>query len=213
MQQKFMINRAALKQEAKSAMSATHPHPCVVTLAMFGIFILVGVALGIISGILSKFDMFGAMLSALVSLAVSLCSFCIEVGFLGYCYKVYIGRAIGVADLFAYAPQVLKYIGLALFVSLFTWLWSLLFVIPGVIASLRYSQALFVMIEHPEMGIRECVNESKRIMKGRLMEYFVLDLSFIPWGLLTSITFGIAGIYVMPYMIVTMAGYYLKIRD
>lgn len=64
----------------------------------------------------------------------------------------------------------------------------LLFIIPGIIALLRYSQALYILAENLSKGIRQCVNESKAMMKGHLWEYFVLNLSFIPWILLTYIT-------------------------
>ena len=90
--------------------------------------------------------------------------------------------------------------------------WSLLCFIPGIIAGLRYSQAFFILAENPEKGIRQCVNESKVLMSGRLWEFFVLQLSFIPWLILTSITCGIAGLYVTPYTTITYAGYYLSLK-
>ena len=62
------------------------------------------------------------------------------------------------------------------------------------------------------MSIRECVNESKRLMSGKIWEYFVLELSFILWLLLVSVTCGIAILYVGPYMQITMAGYYLSLK-
>ena len=99
-----------------------------------------------------------------------------------------------------------------MWIALFVWLWSLLCFIPGIIAGLRYSQAFFILAENPEKGIRECVNESKQLMSGRLWEFFVLQLSFIPWMLLAGITCGIASLYVTPYTTITYAGYYLSLK-
>ena len=126
--------------------------------------------------------------------------------------KVFKHEETGVGELFGYFSLFLKIFGLSLWISLFVWLWSLLCFIPGIIAGLRYSQAFFILAENPEKGIRQCVNESKVLMSGRLWEFFVLQLSFIPWLILTSITCGIAGLYVTPYTTITYAGYYLSLK-
>ena len=105
-----------------------------------------------------------------------------------------------------------KVFGLSLWMSLFIFLWACLCYIPGIIAALRYSQAFYILAENPEKGIRQCVNESKMMMSGRLWEYFVLQLSFILWTLLGAVTCGIANLYVTPYMTITNAGYYLSLK-
>jgi uncharacterized membrane protein len=63
--------------------------------------------------------------------------------------------------------------------------------------------SLFIMLEHPEMTATECINESKRIMKGNKGKLFLLQLSFIGWWLLCVITMGIAILYVVPYFSTT----------
>ena len=95
---------------------------------------------------------------------------------------------------------------------LFIMLWSCLCYIPGIIAMLRYSQAFYILAEDPNKGIRQCVNESKELMSGHLWEFFVLQLSFILWYLLTGVTCGIASLYVTPYTEITNAGYYLSLK-
>lgn len=108
------------------------------------------------------------------------------------------------------------YIGKAVFlmaiVGIFTFLWSLLLIIPGIIKTLSYSMAYYVLAEHPEMSAREALNESKAMMDGHKWELFVLELSFLPWILLTGITFGIAAVYVVPYQSSTIANFYQKIK-
>lgn len=93
--------------------------------------------------------------------------------------------------------------------SLFTFLWALLLVVPGIIAAYRYRLAIYLLLEHPDRRVMDCIRESKRLMDGRKMELFVLDLSFLGWWLLTIIPF--TGVYVIPYMETTYAGYYLAV--
>ncbi|MCR5481284.1 MAG: DUF975 family protein [Clostridia bacterium] len=78
-------------------------------------------------------------------------------------------------------------LGLFAYIYLFTLLWTLLFVIPGFIAMLRYSQAFLVAAEHPEYTVPECVEASKRMMKGNKWSYFCLMLSFIGWYVLAML--------------------------
>ena len=84
-----------------------------------------------------------------------------------------------------------KTLGLFFYILLFTLLWSLLFIIPGIIAGIRYSQAFYIMVDHPEYSISQCVDESKMRMQGNKGKYCILNLSFIGWGLLFSIPMGI----------------------
>ena len=71
----------------------------------------------------------------------------------------------------------------------------------------------FVLAENPDMTAREALNVSKRITKGHKMELFVLSLSFIPWIFLVAFTFGIASVYVVPYMELTITNFYHEIKD
>lgn len=83
-------------------------------------------------------------------------------------------------------PILLRIIGLYLVQSVFIFLWSLLFVIPGIVASYRYSQAIYILLDHPEMGIMDCIRASKHMMNGNKWDYFVLELSFLGWSLLLT---------------------------
>lgn len=105
-----------------------------------------------------------------------------------------------------------KKVVLVFLMKLYTFLWTSLFVIPGIIKSLSYSQAPLILLENPEMSATEAINASKEMMRGRKWELFVLHLSFIPWVLLLYVTFGLAGIYVVPYMGITLINYYHRIK-
>ena len=120
--------------------------------------------------------------------------------------------AIGnLLDGFGMFPRVLFLIILQI---VFIFLWSLLLVIPGIIAAYRYSFAVYVMIDHPEMSAMDCLRESKRLTTGYKRQLFLLDLSFIFWFLLTMIPVVgyIAQVYVTPYMESAKVLYYEQIR-
>ena len=114
-------------------------------------------------------------------------------------------------DGFGMFPRVLFLIILQI---VLIFLWSLLLVIPGIIAAYRYSFAVYVMIDHPEMSAMDCLRESKRLTTGYKRQLFLLDLSFILWFLLTMIPVVgyIAQVYVTPYMESARVLYYEQIR-
>lgn len=97
---------------------------------------------------------------------------------------------------------------LGLLITLFTALWSLLFVIPGIVKSYSYSMAYFLKIDHPEYTATQAIDESRRIMNGHKMKLFLLDLSFIGWLILGSLCFGIGTLWVNAYMQASRAEFY-----
>ena len=97
--------------------------------------------------------------------------------------------------------------------DLFTFLWSLLFVIPGIIKSYEYKMIPYLLSENPQMTKDEAFAESKRLMKGNKWRAFVLDLSFILWDLASLGTCGMVGLFfVGPYKASTEAALYEAIK-
>lgn len=93
----------------------------------------------------------------------------------------------------------------------YIFLWSLLFLIPGLIASFNYAMVGFVMADHPEMLASEVLSYSKDIMYGNRMRLFWLYLSFIGWHILSILSFGIGYIWVTPYIQASLAAFYREI--
>jgi uncharacterized membrane protein len=83
-------------------------------------------------------------------------------------------------------------LALFLLMILFTFLWTLLFIIPGLIAAYRYKLAFFILAENPDIGPLEAIRISKEIMRGNKWKLFCLDLSFIGWALLA----GLASVFI-----------------
>ena len=100
------------------------------------------------------------------------------------------------------------------FRDLYVFLWSLLFVIPGIIKSYSYRMVPYLLTEHPDMEYNEALGLSQQMMNGNKWAAFVLDLSFIGWELLSAITFGIVGIfYVNPYKFATDTELYVALKE
>ncbi len=101
----------------------------------------------------------------------------------------------------------------AFLTDLFIWLWSLLFIVPGIIKSYQYRLVPYIMSENPEMSFRDAQAESARLMNGNKWKTFVLDLSFIGWDILSIFTWGLLEIFfVAPYKASTHAALYESIK-
>ncbi len=95
-------------------------------------------------------------------------------------------------DLFSQYHRLGTGFGMQFFRALFTFLWSLLLVIPGIIASYRYYMTPFILVENPGMTAREAIRESKELMKGNKWRLFCLGFSFIGWELLAGLVMWVA---------------------
>ena len=100
--------------------------------------------------------------------------------------------------------------GLYFLMMLFIILWTLLLIVPGIIAAIKYSQAFYLLRDNPDMQGGEAINESKRLMDGYKGEYFYLSLSFLGWALLCLLTLGIGFFWLAPYMQATFSFFYEK---
>lgn len=102
------------------------------------------------------------------------------------------GRGIDLNDLFrGFRDDFGGTLLISLLSGLFIFLWSLLLFIPGIVKAYAYSMVYYVKADHPEYGWRECLDESQRLMTGHKWEKFVLDLSFIGWGIVGSLCLGV----------------------
>ena len=105
-----------------------------------------------------------------------------------------------------------SYLVTGVLVNVFTVLWSLLFVVPGIIKALAYSQANYVIHDNPRLKGKEAIEISKRMTNGFKGDLFSMYLSFIGWYILVGLTGGILSIYVTPYVETTAAMYYENLK-
>ena len=118
------------------------------------------------------------------------------------------GKELEVKSIFDGFNDYTRVLGTYLLVYIYTILWTLLLIIPGIIKSLSYSMVPFVLKDNPELSFNAAIERSMAMMEGHKWEYFCLILTFIGWFLLIIITAGIASLWVTPYMSATFANYY-----
>lgn len=230
------IDRKQMKREARLTMSSQKPSAYLVTLVFLLItFVLEilsvklqypGMTLMQIYESMAEsamemtdpMNMFGfsaaavvnpSLLGELLDICLTIMNIMIGAGFTLFCLNVSRGAAAGFGNLFDSFGMFFKILWLSIVSSIFIFLWSLLFVIPGIVASYRYSLALYILLDDPEKGVMQCLAESRRMTYGCKWQLFVLDLSFLGWLLLSAVPFVM--LYTMPYMEVTKANFYNEI--
>ena len=135
---------------------------------------------------------------------------------LGYCrynLKLVDGHMGTMGDLFSQFDRFAQAFLLNLLTGLFVALWSLLLIIPGIVAAYSYSMAPYILLENPDCTAMEALRRSKEMMKGHKGERFVLGLSFIGWAILTIFTFGIGGLFLTPYTSAADAVFYRELQS
>lgn len=95
--------------------------------------------------------------------------------------------------------------------DLYVFLWSLLLIIPGIMAGYSYAMTEYILAEHPEMTAGEAIARSREMMDGYRGRLFCLDLSFIGWALLSALTFNIGDLWLNPYRQAARAAFYREI--
>ncbi len=91
-------------------------------------------------------------------------------------------------------------------------LWTLLLIVPGIIAALRYSQAYFLMLDDPNLEALDAIKMSSKMMYGYKGQLFMLYLSFIGWFLLCILTLGIGLLFLVPYVTTAQANFYEQLK-
>lgn len=190
----MMFNRMEIKQRAK----ATFLNEYGISIGAYVLFCLVGAAA---SGIT-----FG--LGALLILPP------LMVGYSSFVLRIYKGETGDIGDMFTNGfADYGRNLGGMLFMELFVFLWSLLFVIPGIIKALAYSMTPYILADCPNVRATDAIKLSMRMTRGHKGGIFVMYLSFIGWGLLSAITFGILQLlFVGPYMNTSFAGLYVDLK-
>ena len=160
---------------------------------------------------------FWTVLLPLVSLAglLGIVSFIlggtVELGYAKFLLKQYDRKQLQFSDLFSQFERFGTGFAQKFLRTLFTVLWSLLFIIPGIVKGLSYAMTPFILEEHPEMTASEAIKASMRLMDGHKMDLFILGLTFIGWQILACLTMGIGFLFLNPYMNAAYAAFYRSI--
>jgi uncharacterized membrane protein len=222
----IMFNRVWFKDLAKEQIKPNLGPLALVLLIFLGISFALGMVIEI--GVLVGMAMDGGLesggaVTALFSLIGTALMYIILGPLLLGIQKVYLGLTHGetpkASDIFyAFSSSQLFWGAVRLYflMSLFIALWLLLFIVPGIIRSIDYMQAFYLLIENPEKTARECLKESIFLTRGHRGDIFVTQLSFILWSFTSMIP--IVGVfivygYVYPYIMTTMANIHRFLLD
>lgn len=148
---------------------------------------------------------FGSLLSFILMGPITL-------GVAGYFLKLIRNEEPIIEDMFGGFKFFIKSFVLNLLITIFVILWSLLLIIPGIIAALRYSMAYYIMMDNPQLGAFDALNQSKRMMVGFKFELLRLYVSYLGWFLLGVITLGIAFLWINPYFETAKANFYHDLK-
>lgn len=136
----------------------------------------------------------------------------VECGFMSYALKAVRGEKIAVKDQFDSFNYAFKSLVIRLAQTMGMLIGMALLIVPGILFTIAYSQAVYVMIDNPEMTAVQCMKESRRMMKGKMWEYFWLMLSFLGWYILSSVmalfTIPLVDLWIVPFRTFTYAEYY-----
>ncbi len=205
----MFFDRAGAKRDARRYMKTCQPSPVMVTL----VFLLLtsGVSMVVhyfmldpfaqaVQYIMNGYDpvevyayVFGgsaAIATVFISILLNLYSTVMTFGYHSYTLRVARGEDGGMSDLFDGFSLVVKVIVLDILMSIFTFLWSMLFIIPGIVAIYAYSQAVYCLLDDPDISPMEAIRRSKMMMKGQKFNLFVVQLSFFGWIILAIIVAG-----------------------
>lgn len=97
--------------------------------------------------------------------------------------------------------------------SIFIFLWTLLLIIPGIIATYRYAMTYYILADDKTIGGMDALRKSSEMMEGNKWRLFLLHLNFLGWAVLCILTFGIGLLWLYPYMGVSVAKFYDDIKS
>lgn len=247
----IQLDRAEIKGEARSLIRTGTVSPIRMTLFYLAITLVLdlidnGIAfaitargavapLGALSDVLSRIS----PIAVFIAILISLVSTVLSTGYTCYCLGVQHRAHMPYTSLFDAFSFAGKVILLSLVQAAFVFLWSLLFLIPGIIATYRYSFAVMDLCEDPDLGVMEALRLSKQQTEGYKWQLFLLHLSFIGWTLLASLVIAcyelfvaallptgfvgtlldtllyavasaVVSLYLTPYMTLSECGFYLR---
>ncbi|HEY5653788.1 MAG TPA: DUF975 family protein [Pontiella sp.] len=186
------------------------------TLLIMSFSIFVGVA-GLVVGVAggasgADIELAGGIVQIIANLGQLIIYGAVIVGFMGFFLGIAQEGDARLELLFVGFRRFWKSFGVYFFYTLFVYLWTSLFIIPGIIAAYRYMMAFFIIADDEDCGALEAISRSKAMMVGNKWKFFCLQWRFLGWGILCVMTFGIGFLWVIPYMQTSFAKFYEDVK-
>ena len=175
----MQLDTGAIKAESRSLLRTGEVNPFRMTLFYLLITLVLDMINSGVSYMIDSAGGFTVLSFSFVSILVGLVALVLNAGYYCYCFGILRREEMPYESLFDAFPFAGKVILLSIVEGVFIFLWSMLFVIPGIIAAYRYSFAMLNLCENPELGVMEALNLSKQQTNGYKMQLFLLQLSFI----------------------------------
>lgn len=190
----MLKENSELRAEARQALQGKWPMAAVAALIY-----------SIVAGGLSAIPFIGGLCSLFIGLPIA---YGLAIVMLG----VFKGKDVDFGVLFEGFQDYSRIFVTKLLQSIYTALWMLLLVVPGIIKYYSYAMTDYILKEDPEMKNNAAIEKSMAMMENNKMKLFLLDLSFIGWALLCIVTFGIGFLFLQPYMQVSRAAFYEDLK-
>ena len=200
------MDRVLIKEKARASLKGKYGDAILLSFICF----IIVFGIGFIIGFMNLSEELSSLIIDGISLVVT---GLIGFGLYSYFLKLSRNELVTYKELFNHTNMFLDYIVISILVGLFTCLWTLLFIIPGIIAALNYSLVYYIKLDNPELGAMDVLRKSKPMMQGHKWDLFVLGLSFFGWIILGIFTFGILYLWLVPYMQVTYANFYNSLKE
>ena len=226
-------NRVMLKADARCRTVSCQPSPILAGVILFALGMLISTLTSYLMGMdrlataltdaarfgteaveqaylsfLEHYSVSGFAIALVVALRIM--SYMVSVGFVIFALHISRDEKAEFGNLFDGFGLFFRVLWLGILEGLLIFLWSLLLVVPGIVAAYRYRQALYLLLDHPERSAWQCLRESSALMSGHKWELFVLDLSFLGWAMLSAM-FAPVSIWLDPYRAITNAGFYNRL--
>lgn len=199
------MNRKELKSKAKEQLKKDNNY-WKITFIVFICFVIAGFG----NWLSNEFN--GGTREIINLLYTILLAYPVSISIIYVVYNIAKNKECSIKNLGYFTKIYGKAVGIKILLSIFTIIGFILFIIPGIIVSLRLSQAEFILVDDNSKGVIQCLKESNEMMKGHCWEFFVLALSFILWYIVCIVTVFIGFIFLMPYYSTTFANYYLELK-
>lgn len=187
-------NNLTLKERALQSLSGKWD----VALGTFFVYLLISFGTAFIPGV---GNFIGIFINGPLSLGISL-----------FTLRLSKNQPISTSVLFEGFNHFGIAVAASVLIGIFTVLWGLLLIVPGIMAALSYSQTYYILAEHPSMGAMEAIDKSKAMMEGHKARLFGLILSFIGWFLLALLSAGIGFLWLSPYFSLTLTKFYEDLK-
>ncbi len=153
------------------------------------------------------------LVGVVIGIAWSVLASTVNVGYCRFNLDLVDGKTGSVNTLFSYFPFFWKAFVTEFLRNLYIFLWTLLFIIPGIIATYNYALVPYIIAEDTQISSSDALRRSKKLMYGNRWRLFCLELSFIGWHFLAMLTLGIGELWVKPYVSAAIADFYREISD